>query len=349
MVFLSDQIRTGLGVARRVYRIVIGAFLFKLLKTLCKFLAPKIVLTYSNRIKPDGVGAQLQRIFAIRSLSHNLGLGYHHTGINSVAIHPLDPYQTMAEMQKFVVRLNAEFHMQDSKFNPESTYEVCEISSLNFRTLLVSISKSIRSNDYILIKCVEPYAVAELDSNLYANLLTFLPNYVALTSGDQSIGIHYRRGVGGFSIQAGESVSREISAAYFTSIAQEIIKFANGKKFKIIVFTDTPAIDSAFRPPVDQLELWKNSRRFNAGEMQLIGLDLDEIFHGVSTDVEIVYGGDPLDVLKNLASVQHLVLSRSSFGYVAALLNHNGNIYFPSKFWHIPKKSWKVIREDHYE
>ena len=349
MAFLLRSVRTGLGVARRAYRIVIGAFLFKLLKTLCKFLTPKIALTYADRIKPDGVGAQLQRIFAIRSLAHNLNLGYHHTGVNAVAIHPLDPYQTLAEMQKFVVRLNTEFYMQDSKFQPGSTYEVAEVSSLNFRVLLGYIFKSIRSNQSILIKCVEPYAVAELDSNLYSNLSRFLPNYVAHASVDRSIGIHYRRGVGGLSVQMGESVSREISARYFTSIAQEITKSANGKKFRIIVFTDTPSVDSAFRPPIDQLELWKNSPRFNSGEMQLIGLDLEEIFHEVSSDVEIIYGGDPLEALKTLASVQHLVLSRSSFGYTAALLNSTGNIYFPSKFWHIPKKGWKVVRETRYE
>ena len=64
---------------------------------------------------------------------------------------------------------------------------------------------------------------------------------------------------------------------------------------------------------------------------------------------EFAFGGDPLDVIKSLASADHLILSRSSFGYVAAILNPKGQVYFPSQFWHVPMKGWQIIRESNYE
>jgi hypothetical protein len=83
--------------------------------------------------------------------------------------------------------------------------------------------------------------------------------------------------------------------------------------------------------------------------MHVLGLDIEEVFREISADIKVLYGGDPLDVIKSLASADHLILSRSSFGYVAAILNQEGQVYFPSQFWHAPMKSWHIIRESSYE
>ncbi len=328
---------------------LIGVIAFRLLKILCTFTKPNVVLTYSNNKKPDGVGAQLQRLLALRSLCKSLGLGYKHTEIASVAIHPLDSYQTLEQMKEFVSELNHEFFMQDSKFDESlETLEV-NVPNLKFREMFIQVLKSNFTKKQIVIQCVEPYSIAECDPHIYSDILSFLPNFVPLNREFGTLGIHYRRGVGGFSVQIGEKLSREISSDYFVSVARKIIDDPIDNSLRLLIFTDSPSVDFVFKPPASQLDLWKTSQRFIDGEMQVIGLDLEKIFQDVISNVEVVYGGNPLHVIKSLASMEYLVLSRSSFGYVAAILNTEGKIYFPSGFWHIPKKGWKIIQEVNHD
>ena len=343
-------------VLRSIHRrnqLILGSVLFAILKFSCFLLKPKIVLTYSNSLKPDGVGAQLQRIFAIRSLADTLGLGYKHTSISSVAVHPLDPYQTIEEMKIFVSRLNQEFLIKDSGIDSTTELVDYEVRELSFSRLFLCILKSRIKKRQILIKCVEAYSIVERDPKIYSNLIEFLPNYIPLHANEnanvKTLAIHYRRGVGGLSVQSGEKISREISSSYFVSISKKILDQNLGKSLRLVIYTDSPPNDLIFSPPPNQLNLWENSQRFSGGEMQVMGLNLEKIFEDISSSVEVVYGGDPLEVIQALASADHLVLSRSSFGYVAGLMNNRGEIYFPSEFWHIPKRGWQVIREADYE
>jgi hypothetical protein len=51
--------------------------------------------------------------------------------------------------------------------------------------------------------------------------------------------------------------------------------------------------------------------------------------------------GDPIETLRRMATADALVLSRSSYSYVAPILNANGIIiYHP--FWHSPIKEWLI-------
>ena len=51
--------------------------------------------------------------------------------------------------------------------------------------------------------------------------------------------------------------------------------------------------------------------------------------------------GDPIETLRRMATAEALVLSRSSYSYVAAILNANCIVvYHP--FWHSPLKEWLI-------
>ena len=54
---------------------------------------------------------------------------------------------------------------------------------------------------------------------------------------------------------------------------------------------------------------------------------------------------NPIETLRRMATADALILSRSSFSYVAALLSTNGiAIYYP--FWHPALKDWLISGED---
>ena len=343
--FLKQPLRPLRKEIRRFH----GALLFKVLKLSCILLKPKIGLTYLNSSKSDGVGAQIQRILAIRSLSNSLNLGYLHTEIDSLAIHPLDSYQNIDEMKVFLLKLNHEFRMQSTgNYLVENLCE-SETETLTFSFLFSSILKAKFSGKQTLVRLVEPYPISEHDPDLYQGIRKFLPNFVLPLKTGASVAVHYRRGVGGFAIQRGERVSREIAGKYFASLAKEIIATHQIPDLKLQIFTDSPSEDVVFTPPSVQSGLWTNSPSFSEGDMHVLGLNVQDYFKGISVDVEVFYGGDPLEVIKRLAVADHLILSRSSFGYVAAILNDGGKVYFPSQFWHAPMKGWRIVRESIFE
>lgn len=311
----------------------------------CVLLKPKIALTYLNTSKADGVGAQIQRILAIRSLSASLHLGYLHTEINSLAIHPLDSYQNNEEMEVFLLKLNHEFWMHNSGENLDEALCERQTDTLTFSFLFSCVIKAKFLNKQILIRLVEPYPICEYDPNLYQGILHLLPNFVLPPKTGVIVAVHYRRGVGGFVVQQGERLSREIAGNYFAALVKEIINKHKGSDLKVVVFTDSPTQDVVYEPLDDQNHLWVNSPRFNQGKMYVQGLDVREVFRDVSADIQVLYGGDPLEVIRRLASADHLILSRSSFGYVAAILNNKGRVYFPSQFWHVPMKDWHIVRD----
>lgn len=343
--FLKESLRP----LRQKMRRFNGVLLFRFLKVCCVLLKPKIALTYLNAIKADGVGAQIQRILAIRSLSASLHLGYLHTEINSLAIHPLDSYQNNDEMEVFLLKLNHEFWMHNSGENFAEVLCERQTDTLTFSFLFSCVFKSKISNKQTLIRLVEPYPISEYDPNLYQGILHFLPNFVLPPKAGVVVAVHYRRGVGGFAVQQGERISREISGNYFAALAKKIIDDGQIPDLKLLVYTDSPTEDVVFTPPNNQSHLWTNSARFSEGRMHVLGLDVEEVFKEISVGVKVLYGGDPLDVIKSLASADHLILSRSSFGYVAAILNTKGQVYFPSQFWHVPMKGWQIIRESSYD
>jgi len=346
---LVNYLKMFLRPLRRKMQRSQGVCLFGLLKLFCNLLKPNIVLTYLNTSKMDGVGAQLQRILAIRSLAKSLNLGYLHTEIDSVAIHPLDSYQNINEMKAFLHRLNHEFRMQSTEEYLVENLRQTQTDTLTFSFLFSCILGAKFSRKQTLIRLVEPYPISELDPDLYQGICRFLPNLVLPLKTGVSVAVHYRRGVGGFATQRGEKISREIAGNYFAALVKEIIETNQITDLKLKVFTDAPTEDVVFTPPNVQSDLWTNSPSFSEGQMYVLGLNVQDYFKDIPFDVEVFYGGDPLEVIKTLASADHLILSRSSFGYVAAILNKGGKVYFPSQFWHAPMKGWRIIRESIYE
>lgn len=346
---LIQSLKNLLRPSRQEIGRIHGALQFKFLKLCCILLKPKIALTYWNTSKADGVGAQIQRILAIRSLSANLRLGYLHTEIKSLAIHPLDSYQNDDEMKDFLLKLNREFWMQDTEESCVENLRELQTNTLTFSFIFSCILQGVFSKKQTLVKLVEPYPISEYDPHLYQGILGFLPNFVLPPKTGAVVAVHYRRGVGGFAVQRGERISREIAGNYFAALAKKIIDDGQISDVELLVYTDSPTEDVVFTPPNNQSHLWTNSTRFSEGRMHVLGLDVEEVFKEISVGVKVIYGGDPLDVIKSLASADHLILSRSSFGYVAAILNPKGQVYFPSQFWHVPMKGWQIIRESNYE
>lgn len=330
---------------RHLLRNFAGGLKFRLLRVACLILNPKIALTYDASVKPDGVGAQLQRILAIRSLAKNLNISYLHTPISSVAIHPLDPYQTQEEMKEFLDRLNSKFYMASDQLIEKSENFKMERPALTFPLLAGAIIRSFVKRKMIFISCAEPYSVSEFDLKKFDGISEFLPNFAGAENENFKIAIHIRWGVGGMAIQKGEKISRQITLDYYVKLLESILLGVKGDSISVTIFTDAPSKDVEFRIPSGQKDLWENSTSVNGDTMSVIGLDVENHFSRLGIEPQIVRGGDPLWAITEMANSDVLIMSRSSFSYVAGILNEGQGVYYPSSFWHKPLKNWHVMRE----
>ena len=330
---------------RHLLRNFAGGLKFRLLRVACLILNPKIALTYDASVKPDGVGAQVQRILAIRSLAHHLGFYYVHTGISSVAIHPFDSFNSMESMYEFVDELNHTFLMKEDLAPHFENYEEHNFKSLVFGDLLRLILNSAFGHKYVLIRCVEPYGIFEFDPSKYQNIRAFLPNFDCLESQSGTIAMHYRQGVGGKAIYPGQRLPRELDLSYFMKRLRSILEREPGKDFTLVVLTDAPKDPTVFAPPKVQKNLWDNSPNFSQGVIQILPLDftpLDEL----NIKYSIISGGSPLEAIRIMSGVDHLLMGRSSLSFVAGVLNEKGEVFSAPDFWHNPLNSWVSGRLD---
>ena len=316
---------------------------------LLTFMTVNVSLTYDPTRKPDGVGAQLQRILAIYGLCNITKLKYSHTGISDVAVHALDPYQNMAEYQRFLAHLNSIFALKSSEV-PTSRTEIL-VQHFRTRTLIYYSLLSILKRRHFLLRISEPYAITDSVSNIYSfihPLQDELKDFMAKFKVDSpTIAIHYRWGVGGKQIQQGESTTRELDVTYYAKVIKHIKSVYPETNFKIVVVTDAPDKSLIYEPPSKQSSLWLGSPGFNAerNTINVSGMDMRMLFKNLEMEVEVKSGGNPMEAIAVLANADHVILSRSSLSFVSGLISKS-EVYFPISFWHRPLKSWHLINDE---
>ena len=306
---------------------------------LFRLIRPRIALTYDALSKQDGLGAQLQRILAIHSLSIDLKLSYIHTGLADVAVHPLDPYQSVNEVQIFLKKVNLVFDIESTQEKSFDSAKTFQIPSLSILSLFSSLANSLIFRRSIILKIVEPYKCSDLYPVMYVHVSQHLQSLELKPIDLSVIGVHYRHGFGNFDIQKGEKFPREVEIASIVKKCNEIIA-ANKEVTSVHIFTDATPTDSIFSPPEYQRELWLTNNNFDGETLVANGIDVNSGFSGLNVPFVVTSGGDPFESLLSMAHLDYLVLSRSSFGYVSALLAHRREVWLPKTFWHPPLPSW---------
>ena len=109
---------------------------------------------------------------------------------------------------------------------------------------------------------------------------------------------------------------------------------------KIHIYTDAPVVEISFEPLSGQETSWTNLPGYDGRIINVKPHSLDEYFKGLPFETTTTSGGNPIETLSILSKAKYLILSCSSFGYVAALFNTEGKIYVPEEFWHPALKEW---------
>lgn len=312
---------------------------YLLLKLAFKVVSPQIALTYDSISKQDGLGAQLQRILAIKSLCTDLRISYIHTGVADIAIHPLDLLNSESEIYTFLDKVNQFFYIESTKNQLFDEARTFQIRSLSNSSLALFLAKSLFLSQPMVLSVVEPYGCSDLFPSMYEGISRNLPTLKLSPVESSAIAIHYRRGFGNFDVQRGEGSSRELEISAILKKCNEII-LSNKEISEVVIFTDAAPGDSIFSPPEHQRNAWVTNVNFDGENLVTKGIDVHSNFSSLQVPFTVISGGNPLDSLIALAQFDFLILSRSSFGYVSALLGDRKQVWLPKDFWHPPLPKW---------
>jgi hypothetical protein len=286
----------------------------------------------------DGLGAQLQRVIAVRGLAVFWGLSSWQPRIPKIAVHPLDGLDSDHSVDKYMNCVNALINGQIL----DSGRDVRYVENLGFFAISVIYLRTLvkRKNVFLMISL--PYRFVDSLPAIYSlgasNYREKLKQHITLRKVPK-IAIHQRWTTGSGVIQPGQKVSRNVSLERFKSVIEQRLE-----EFiieEVLIFTDAPSQDIKFIPHKTSQESWKGTAGFDHKGIKVVGQSKLEI-ESVFPDASIMRGGNPLETLANLSTAKTIILSNSSFGYVAALLSSDSEVFLPKEFWHPPLEDWNT-------
>lgn len=301
-------------------------------------------ISFNSALIEDGLGAQLQRQLSIKALASFLGVNFIPVPLLQIAMHPLDDFKSTDDMKKFLTKVNEIFGFNNVVVDGSRKNYIVDI--LNIRTLLQFVIRLRLFRQSLHVTVAEVYSLVDSNPDMYLKALGDFQLNPQIYNFDQKltqtdICIHYRQGVGGKAIYPGQKISRELDPEYFLSILNTME--ANGKSISIL--TDAPEEDLRFYPHPSQSHLWVGTPGYKDGCVEIKGLKLREFFAKFGYEVQVISGGDLLSSLLLMIKCESLLMSRSSLSFVAGLLNKDGKIYYPPRFWHPPLENWIKVSE----
>jgi hypothetical protein len=284
----------------------------------------------------DGVGAQLQRIYGIYAISRLLGVSYLHSPLAVVGYQGLSALEANVADPDYHHVFNEVFRLPsdvDRSACAEPALRLPNISPV-VANELISRTKGSKTT---LVLLASPHGVADNFPDCYGVCKQLSPFSAPARGGRPlRVALHVRRGE-----QVVIDSDRMLPNRYFVSVARRVADALEtlGLEYEIELWTEVPERDFI----IGLYDHGINGRLNEpfVARREMYGLEefdaLPNLVHRLN--------GRAIDCLEGLATADVLVMSRSSFSYVAAILNRNGIImYHP--FWHSGMSSWIDVDPD---
>lgn len=289
----------------------------------------KVVLTYDNTKMADGVGAQLQRVYGIYSISRLLGASYLHTPVGRVNYQGLPTLEDDVADPIFHDEFNDLLQLK-SDIAPTDEFHKIKLPNISLKTLgqlVATFHRNGADGTPILLQLLLPYGIADCFPDCYEVCKEVSP---FASSGREGralrIAIHVRWG----DLLVVDS-HRMLPNSYYVNVAQKVAQVLERLKFdyQIELHTEVPKKEFVVQPDGHRI----SAPRMVSPEM----CRLDEF--NVLPNLVPCINEAAIDCLRKLATADILIMSRSSFSYLAGILNKSGAIlYYP--FWHSALSSW---------
>lgn len=299
-------------------------------------LHKKLVLTYDNTKMCDGVGAQLQRIYGIYSISRLLGASYLHTPVGRVDYQGMSALENNALDPSFHHEFNKLFHIQ-SDVMPATDFHKIELRDLSMKTvhrLVAMFDRNETGGRPILVQLLFPYQIADRFPDCYEVCKEMSP-FVSPVREGRVLRVAVQVRWGDYLVQWQE---RLLPNSYYINVVQNVARILEGLKidYQMELHTEVPKKEFTVQDGHKGLSKPQSVPALvNPGTYRLDEFDvLPNLVHRINKPT--------MDSLRYQATADILITSKSSFGYLAGVLNRGGTVlYHP--FWHRPLSSWITV------
>ena len=312
-----------------------------------------VCIQYNSEKWNDGCGAQVQRIAAIYSIAKEFKLNFVHSRIRWFESNPGDGFSNKEQMDRFIVSLNKFLKLENHiclhthkrrnftyrrVFRFRLTTRVFFfIQKVYFRVTRQNVLYSI-DNPYLLI---ENYPdIYKHFSNEFAKSLT--DKILVEQNRKFSVHLHIRTDKEGNKLMK----ARHVELQFYVDLLQKLEQINRhfGINAKVVVHTDAPIEETKWYPiqiTEETAKFWRESGVMSdSGYIELNPINFSGILPFVE-DLEILRLADPLTSWSRMSAADVLVMNKSSFSFVGALLNSNGFKIGPS-FRHKFPREWNV-------
>ncbi len=328
-------------------------FFFNAAKKVLRVIPHSRVALQVNNGQHDGAGAQVQRIASVFSLAKAIGIEFDFQRIANIEVQHGDSYLGEDDLQCFIADLN-EWLKPLSKHTSEMPPRSVRISSSGFNlffAILWSLVTSSFSSRTVKLQIPDAYWL----TNRYPELYKYFGQTININDSKQvfrttdeiiDIQIHIRASTlkkGSERYLEPESVLACLSDIYTS-------KKLNKSNCTINIHTDC-LLESTDNDLVlrhassETLKYWKKLGIIDtqgAVDKDLIatGLELIEKINASYPNVAVYPPQSPINAWNKMALADILLISKSSFSFVGAILNTHGEIWAPN-FWIAPLPNWK--------
>lgn len=290
---------------------------------------PHIALTYANDVMMDGAGAQLQRVYGIYAVSRYFHVPYVHSPLKAIGYQGLAALEKNAGSANMQDRWNRVFTIPSDIQLPENTITRYIVSpkAADIERLKAEAEKQ---NKFYLVRMLFPYDITDKNPEIYRSLKQISP-FRSAPSNTFRIAIHVRRGEE-FVVDS----QRMLPNSYYVASTMRLVEGLKqlGIPFVCELYTEVPSKAFVVTP---------QSHGINGRISHPVVIDpkMNRIEDfDVIPNLRKCINLDPIETLKGMATADGLIISRSSFSYLAALLGKGIVIYNP--FQHQPLKEWLI-------
>jgi hypothetical protein len=297
-------------------------------------MTANIALTYANDQENDGAGAQLQRIYGIYAISRFFKLPYVHSPLRTIGYHGLAALEKNSAVPDLESRYNRVFEIPSDLELPERRV-VHDMRDADAAQILKLRDSGQKTGEFHLVRILFPYPITDKIPETYRHVKAISP-FRAIRSDVFRLAIHVRRGE--IFMFASD---RMLPNAYYVSCALKAVECLQKLDIPFVVelYTEVPTKKFVVTPK----HHWVEGHIHNDATLDPEQNHLED-FDVIPNLVPFI-NGDPIETLGRMATADGLILSHSSFSYVAAILSRKGIVLY-NPFWHYPMNEWLNTEAD---
>lgn len=306
-----------------------------------------ICLCFDNEHSKDGIGAQVLRIIQVYCLAREFGLGFVNRNILSFDSAPTDSFDSHNPRNLYYQKVRDFLDLESDACHKEHSVHFLENSRFLTYPIMLRLWiikrnwKSKREGSHELWVVKNPYGLTIRKPSIlrHFQLSRPLSNNSYKLDNHFDIQVHIRRAA----ISQHMHNERFTSTDWYRKILTEITTSleANNQLYTITIHTDVgqPDLNISTSGISKESLTYSKTRGLVINDDDTITLEYENFLNSFSSlkNISIVTDINPIDAWKIMQEADLLILAKSTFSIIPALLIQDGSVISPVGFFRGPK------------